>query len=85
VLGASRNGACPFFANFCFDIVRSASSVNILRLGWLCNNTIELICRNKFAFTLIPRGKNFSGRSTAENARMDESGKLNVWYMPAGC
>lgn len=57
--------------------------MNILRLRWLCNDTIELVGSNELAFTFVPRGKDFSRRGAAQNARMDESRKFDVWDMPA--
>jgi hypothetical protein len=40
--------------NLCFDILRSAASMHILRVGRLGNNSVQLVRRDELSFTLIP-------------------------------
>lgn len=78
MLRTSRNSPGSFFANFLFHGVVSRASVNILRLGRLGDDTLEIRGAYKFGFPSIPFGKDFSGRSTAQDARMDQAWKPDV-------
>lgn len=47
--------------------------MNVLWLRRLCNDTIELVGTDQFAFSSVPLGKNLGRRRTTEDTRMDQT------------
>ena len=75
---SSRYRSGSLFAYLGLYVIRSATSMDVLWLGGLCDDTIEGIGTDQLAFTLVPQGENVCGRSTPEDTWVNEAGKTDM-------
>ena len=74
VLGASRDGARAFAADFGFDVAGAAAGVHVLRLGGLGDDFVEVlgfVGIDQLAFAAVPSGQDFGRGRAAEDSGVD--------------
>ena len=73
-----------FFSYFFFQLGGCGASVDVLRLRWLGDDAFEFGCADEVGFATVPFGQDLCGGSTAEDARMDETGESQMRDMAGG-
>lgn len=82
VLRPTWNCACTLPANLLFDVVTSATGMDVLRLWGKSDITVHMRASGRqLAFTAIPLCEHLGRRSAAKDTRVDETSKTNVWNM----
>ena len=84
VLGPTWNGSCALFTNLFLKLGWCTSSVDALRLRGLRDDALQTGRFDEVGFSAVPFSKDFMGRSTAKDARMNETGKANPWNVSGG-
>ena len=84
VLGAARDGPRTFPTYFLLDIRAAFASMYALRLGRLCDHTLEGGGADELCLALVPLGQNLVRRSTAENARMNQASEPDARNVTRG-
>lgn len=73
------NRSCSLLAHLLFDLITRATGMNVLWLRRLCNDAIDLVGTDQFAFPSVPLGENLGRRRASENTGMDQA-----WEADAG-
>lgn len=84
MLGPSRNRPRTLLTNPGGETGIRSAGVDIDRLRRLGHVALELVGGDEIPLALVPLGQDLGGRGTAEDARVDQAGKLDVRNMP-GC
>ena len=80
VLRSAWDGSCAFFADLCFDFLRSTASMDVLRLGRLRDDPLERGGADQLAFAPVPFRENFGRGCTSQDTRVDQtSSKLSAY------
>jgi hypothetical protein len=84
MFGSTWDSACSFFADLFSDLVAGCTSMNILGLGGLCNNSGKRRCGDELSFAAVPFREDFCRWSTAQDAGVDETSEFDAWQV-TGC
>ena len=77
-LWSARNGTSALLADLLGSSFICMSTVHVDRLWRLGYITIKRVCLDEFALSPIPLGQYFSGRSTAQDAWMNQSSEADM-------
>lgn len=79
VFGTAGHGARAFTADFLFEFVRGAASVDVFGLGWESDVPAGVVKGgDELGFPSVPFGENLGRRSAAEDTGVDEAGELDM-------
>lgn len=84
MLWAAGYSPRALFAHFLFKLAGCGASVDVLGLRWLRDDTLEVGGADEVGFAAVPLSEDLSGRSTAEDARVDETGESEMRDMAGG-
>lgn len=78
VLGAARDRAGAFGADFGFECTRGCAGVDVFGLGEVGDDTVESVEFYELGLTACPFGEDLGGWSTAHDTWVDEAGETHM-------
>ena len=84
VLGAAGDGARALLADFVLERAGGRAGVDVLGLGRLGDDALELGRADELGFAAVPLGEDFGGGGAAEDAGVDEAGESQVRDVAGG-
>lgn len=84
MLWAAGYSPRALFAYFLFELAGCGTSVDVLGLRWLGDNTLEFGGADQVGFAAVPLSEDLGGGSTAEDARVDETRESEMRDMAGG-